>query len=198
MGIRAHEPDGMWHVDTSVIRLNDSSKVYLRAIIDNFSRRILAWSVSLTLEPMATAPLLVKAMEEREKSAGTRETVDAQSLLVDGGVENFNEAVDKLVNQGLLERIRAQPDVKESNSMIERFWLGAKHCWLFLHDLDSLAAVRRLTEFYVTEYNSTLPHAAHAGRTPDEVYVGEAEDTADELARATHQACTPRDPARSR
>jgi len=42
LGIRADKPDGMWHIDVTVIRLLDSTKAYLQVVIDNFSRRILA------------------------------------------------------------------------------------------------------------------------------------------------------------
>ncbi len=59
--------------------------------------------------------------------------------------------------------------------MIEAFWRSLKHQWLFLNDLDSLAAVRRLTKFYVEEYNSSLPHSAFRGQTPDEMYFGAGE-----------------------
>ena len=175
----------MWHVDTSVLRLLDGTRVYLRAVIDNFSRRILAWSLTSKLEPLGTAPLLVKAMEA---TTGSSDNTAAQSLMVDGGVENFNEAVDQLVAQGMLKRILAQTDVRESNSLIERFWLQAKHGWRFLHDLDSIATVRRLVELYVTEYNTVLPHSAHAGRTPDEVYFQQNLEVPDQLAAARKKA----------
>ena len=46
--MRAKKPDELWHVDTTVIRLLDGTKVYLHAVIDNFSRRILAWRVTDT------------------------------------------------------------------------------------------------------------------------------------------------------
>jgi putative transposase len=184
-GVRATAPNGLWHVDTSVLRLLDGSRVYLRAVIDNFSRRILAWSLTSKLEPLANAPLLVKAMEAKTAAS---DGAEPQSLMVDGGVENFNVAGDELVNQGLLERILAQTDVRESNSLIERFWLQAKHGWLFLHDLEGIATVSRLVEFYVTGYNSALPHSAHAGRTPDEVYFGKAVDVPDKLAAARTEA----------
>ena len=83
----------MWHVDTTVLRLLDGTRVSLPGVIDNFSRRILAWSLTSQLEPLANAPLLVKAMESKTVSApGT----GPQSLMVDGGVENFNRAVDDL------------------------------------------------------------------------------------------------------
>ena len=38
--------------------------------------------------------------------------------------------------------------------------------------LDTTASVRRLVEFYVREYNQVMPHWAHKGLTPDEVYFG--------------------------
>lgn len=44
--------------------------------------------------------------------------------------------------------------------------------WLFLHQLDSLARVRSLVEFYVTEHSSKLPHSAFDGQTPDEMFFG--------------------------
>jgi transposase InsO family protein len=42
------DPTEMWHIDTTVIRLLDGSRVYLHAEIDNFSRRVLAWRVAET------------------------------------------------------------------------------------------------------------------------------------------------------
>lgn len=186
-GVRADRPDGMWHVDTSVIRLRGGPKVYLLAIIDNFSRRVLAWSVSEHLEPLANAALLVQALFERDKKSPEC-TATTQDLMVDGGVENFNEAVDKLVNEKYLARILAQTDVLESNSLIERFWMSAKYGWLFLNDLDSLGTVRRLVGFYVKEYNETVPHSALNVRTPSEVYFGKAVDVPEELAAARTEA----------
>ncbi len=171
----------------SVIRLRGGPKVYLRAIIDNFSRRVLAWSVSENLEPLANAALLVQALTERDKKSPDSPAT-TQDLMVDGGVENFNEAVDRLVNEKQLARILAQTDVLESNSLIERFWMSAKYGWLFLNDLDSLEAVRRLVRFYVKEYNETIPHSALNGRTPSEVYFGKAVDVPEELAAARAEA----------
>jgi putative transposase len=44
VGLRTSRADDMWHIDTTVIRLLDGTRVYLYAVIDNFSRRILAWT----------------------------------------------------------------------------------------------------------------------------------------------------------
>ena len=108
--------------------------------------------------------------------------------MVDGGVENFNDAVDQLVRDGVLKRILAQTDIVESNSMVEAVFRRLKHQWLYLNELDTIDAVRRLVEFYVDEYNSTLPHSAHGERTPDEVYFGTDEDLPAKLAAAREEA----------
>jgi len=89
IGIRATRPNEIWHVDTTLIRLLDGSKACLHAIIDNFSRRVMAWRVNDTFIPAVTAELLVEAGREIEDTK--------PQLLVDGGVENYNSAVDKLV-----------------------------------------------------------------------------------------------------
>ncbi|MCC7420297.1 MAG: DDE-type integrase/transposase/recombinase [Planctomycetaceae bacterium] len=59
VGIRASRPNEIWHFDTTLIRLPDGSRAYLHAVIDNFSRRILAWKVLATFDPSATAELLL-------------------------------------------------------------------------------------------------------------------------------------------
>jgi putative transposase len=55
VGIRAAQPNETWHVDTTVIRLLDGTRAYIHATIDNFSRKILAWTVAARLEPTSTA-----------------------------------------------------------------------------------------------------------------------------------------------
>jgi hypothetical protein len=116
-----------------VVRLLDGSKTYLHAVIDNYSRRILSWNVSPTFNPIATAEILLFA------STGV---VDCKPmLLADGGVENFNGAVDELVETGLLNRVLAQTEITFSNSMIESWWRVLNHQWLFLNTLDSVKTV---------------------------------------------------------
>jgi hypothetical protein len=47
-----------------------------------------------------------------------------------------------------------------------------KHQWLFLNSLDSIGTLENLVRFYVDEHNTTLPHSAFKGQTPDEMYFG--------------------------
>ncbi len=166
VGLRTAGPDEMWHIDTTVIRLLDGTRAYLHAVIDNFSRRILAWRVADTFAPVNSVAVLLEASRGATRSAG------APVVLADAGVENVNAQVDELIATGVLRRLLAFTELKFSNSMIEAWWRSLKHQWLFLHPLDSVATIRRLVAFYVHEHNQVLPHSAFRGQTPDEMYFG--------------------------
>jgi transposase InsO family protein len=176
VGIRASRPNEIWHVDTTLVRLLDGSKAYLHAVIDNFSRRILAWRVNESFVSAVTAELLVEAARGM--------TDDTPKVLVDGGVENYNNAVDRLVDSGLLKRLLAQTEIRHSNSLIESWWRIIKHQWLYLNTLDTVGSVRKLVAFYVDQHNSHLPHSAFRGQTPDEMYFGTGDDVPKQLEGA--------------
>jgi len=180
VGLRASAPNEAWHVDVTIIKLLDGTKAYLHAVIDNFSRRILAWTVADRLNPMNTCFVLNQAAA----CVSEPET----KVYMDSGVENLNKEVDKLLEGGILERVIAQIDVSFSNSLIEAWWRSLKHQWLFLNHLDSIATLRNLVEFYVTEHNATMPHSAFRGQTPDEMYFGRGEAVSDELAERRQEA----------
>ncbi|AMV31577.1 Integrase core domain protein [Pirellula sp. SH-Sr6A] len=139
--------------------------MYLHAILDNFSRRILAWRLKDTFETGTTAELL------KEAAKGLPENT-VPSAVMDSGVENVNGAVNELVSDGTIQRILAQVDIVESNSMIEAWWRQLKHQWLYLNELDSANSLRKLIDFYVEQHNSVVPHFAFQGQTPDEMYLG--------------------------
>ena len=56
--------------------------------------------------------------------------------------------------------------------MIEPWFRALKHNYLFLHQLNDFVTAKRLAEFYVREHNTTIPHSAFDGETPDEIYFG--------------------------
>jgi transposase InsO family protein len=165
VGLRATKPNEYWHVDTTIVRLLDGSRVYVHAVLDNFSRRILAWRLNGTFETGTTTDLL------KEAANGLPEGT-VPSAVMDSGVENVNGTVDELVSDGTIKRILAQVDIVESNSMIEAWWRQLKHQWLYLNELDSANSVRKFVSFYVEQYNSVVPHFAFQGQTPDEMYLG--------------------------
>ena len=110
MGLRTTRADEMWHIDTTVIRLLDGTRAYLHAVIDNFSRRTLAWRVANTFTPGSSVAVLLEATRCRASSGSPQE------VLADGGVENVNTQVDELITSGILKRLLAQTELQFSNS----------------------------------------------------------------------------------
>ena len=183
-GLRATRPNEYWQIDATVIRLTTGIRIYLQAVIDNFSRKILAWRVSNTLSSATTRELLIEASEHLPGPAPNTSVL----VVTDGGSENFGE-VDKLLeDSNSLNRVLAQIDIVFSNSLIEAFWRQLKHAWLFLNALDSTVAVRRLVTFYVREHNEVIPRAVLEGRTPHEVYFGREENLFERLSELRRRA----------
>src|ERR1019366_2860731 len=165
VGLRTTAPNEAWHIDVTIIGLLDGTKAYVHAVIDNFSRKILAWTVAGRLDPMNTHEVLTRA-------AGNLAAPAVADVFMDSGVENLNGDVDPMFEGSALHRVIAQIDVSFSNSLIEAWWRSLKHRWLFLHPLDNIWTVKKLVAFYVTEHNERIPHAAFEGQTPDEMYFG--------------------------
>jgi putative transposase len=111
IGLRTTRANEMWHFDTTVIRLLDGTRAYLHAVIDNFSRRIMAWRVADTFAPVNSVTVLLDA----SRAATPSETTPV--VLADAGVENVNAQVDDLITTGVLRRVLAFTELKFSNSM---------------------------------------------------------------------------------
>ncbi len=178
IGIRAKAPGELLHLDVTIIRLLDGMRAYLHAVIDNYSRRILSWTLERRLGSGGTCRIL------REAVVQLKNCPDHTIVVADSGSENVNGAVDDLLDGEELTRILAQVEVTFSNSMIEASWRSLKHSWLYLHSLDSLASLHRLISFYVRAHNEVMPHSAFEGQTPDEVFFGKGNEVVQELAAA--------------
>ena len=104
-GVRATRPNEFWHIDITVIRLLNGTRVNLQAVIDNFSRRILAWRVEAAREPRFTRQLLLDAAKWLPTPK------PAPIVVADSGTENVNGEVDGLVETGVIRRVLAQVEV---------------------------------------------------------------------------------------
>ena len=182
IGIRACAPGELLHLDVTIIRLLDGTRAYLHAVIDNYSRRILSWTLEDRLGSGGTCRIL------HEAAVQLRDRFEETTVIADSGSENVNGEVDELLKDETLTRVLAQVEVTFSNSMIEAFWRSLKHSWLFLHALDNFTALERLVEFYVTAHNQVMPHSAFEGPTPDEMYFGTGGSVVAELANARKAA----------
>ncbi len=182
VGLRATRANEFWHIDATVIRLLDSTKAYVHAVIDNYSRRILAWRVFSRLEPGNTVAVLLEAASAAEPS-----TIPP-TFVADSGIENVNGEVNEIIESGTLKRVLAMVEISFSNSLIEAWWRALKHQWLYLNSLDTVSSLTRFVEFYVREHNTRLPHSAFNGQTPDEMYLGTGDHVPNELERARRAA----------
>jgi transposase InsO family protein len=125
VGVKATAPNQYWHLDVTVIKLLDGTKVYLHGVIDNFSRRLLAWKLATTLCPSSTCHVLLEAGKAIVGGA------TPPMVVTDSGVENVNKEVDSLQDRGIIKRILALVEVDYSNSKIEAFWRSLRHQWLY-------------------------------------------------------------------
>ncbi len=182
LGIRASSPNELLHLDVTIIKLLDGTRAYLHAVIDNYSRRILSWTLESRLGSGGTCRIL------REAACQMSVCSKGTTVVADSGSENVNGAVDELLEGEELTRVLARVEVTFSNSMIEAFWRSLKHGWLYLHTLDSITALHRHIGFYVAAHNGVMPHSAFGGQTPDEMYFGTGDAVAVELAIARSAA----------
>jgi transposase InsO family protein len=120
VGVRASQPNEIWNIDTTLIKLLDGTKVYLHAVLDNYSRKILAWTVAERFDRSSTCQVLL--------AAGKHLVIAGRPLLyADSGIENVNGAVNATSFSASLERVLAQVEVGFSNSLIEAYWRSLKH-----------------------------------------------------------------------
>jgi transposase InsO family protein len=166
----------------TVLKLLDGTRAYLHAVIDNFSRKVLAWTVASRLEPVTTCNIIVAASQHLDSPD------PPPTVVADSGVENVNQAVDALLVSAKLRRVLALVEVSYSNSLIEAWWRSLKHQWLYLNTLDTMAHLEKLVAFFVDAHNRQMPHSAFRGQAPDEMYFGIAADLPAELAVARYKA----------
>jgi transposase InsO family protein len=180
VGVRATQPNEWWHIDLTVLRTTSGARVFLHAVIDNFSRKILSWEVAARVAGSTTTQVVAMTAEFLEG--------DEVQLMADSGAENVNMEVEGYLEGSTIRRVLAQLEVVESNSMIEALRRSLKHQWPYLHGLETIEQVRKLVEFYVEQHNTVMPHAAFDGQTPDEVYFGVGDGVPARLAEERHEA----------
>jgi len=153
-------PDQVWCADITYIRLAHGF-VYLVAILDWASRKVLSWALSITADQY----FVIQALEEALRRYG-----QPQIFNTDQGSQftcpGFTESL-------LAAGVRISTDGKGralDNVAIERFWRSLKYEEVYLKDYSDLTEARREIGHYIERYNSFRPHQSLGGRTPDSVY----------------------------
>ncbi|OOV42849.1 transposase [Leptospira kirschneri serovar Pomona] len=167
IGIRASSPLILLHMDTTILRVQDGSKVYIHFIIDNFSRTILGWKASLEWNAKNTVSNL---REVCEKFNLFHKPIH---LLCDDGSENQGEVNGFLGKPNLfIKKLIAQVNISYSNSMIEAVNKKMKYEFLFPKNLVSFEEVIDTLKAAVPQYNSR-PSGVLFGFSPEQVLNGD-------------------------
>jgi putative transposase len=162
-------PNQVWCADITYIPMAKGF-VYLVAVMDWFSRRVLAWRLSITME----ADFCVDALRDAMDCYGKPEIFNT-----DQGVQ-FSSAdfVAVLESRG----IRISMDGKGrflDNIFIERLWRSLKYEEVFIKAYGSVMEARRGIGGWLSFYNEERPHQALGYRTPRGVFDGEACEAVD-------------------
>jgi len=155
-------PNQVWSSDITFIPMARGF-LYLVAILDLYSRKVLSWRLSNTLD----STFCVDALEEALRRHGTPEIFNT-----DQGAQFTSDAFTDVLKQA---DIRISMDGKGrwiDNVFIERLWRSLKYEEIYLKAYESGAKARRGIGDYFQFYNQERPHYALARSTPDEVYTG--------------------------
>ena len=163
-GLTIDRPNQVWCADITYVPMAKGF-VYLVAVMDWFSRRVLAWRVSTGME----SDFCVDALKEAMETYGRPEIFNT-----DQGVQ-FTSA--DFLTELRPQQVRISMDGKGrylDNIFIERLWRSLKYEEVFIKAYASVAEARRGMGTWLTFYNDERPHQSHGYRTPCEVFSGEA------------------------
>ena len=164
-GLRVERPNQVWCADITYLPMRKGF-LYLVAIMDWFTRKVLAWRISNTLE----ADFCVEALNEAIHKFGPPEIMNT-----DQGSQFTSFAwTDRLKRVGT----RISMDGKgrcSDNIFIERLWRSLKYECVYLHAWESGSQARAGIGRWITFYNHQRPHTAHGGQPPAVVYFNHIE-----------------------
>lgn len=157
-----NRPNQVWAADITYIPLARGF-AYLVAIMDWYSRRVLAWRLSNSLD----TAFCVEALEDALARFGQPEIVNT-----DQGSQFTAEAFTQVL---LARGIKISMDGKGrclDNVFVERLWRSLKYEEVYLNDYDNLVDARAGIGSYLTFYNGHRPHQALGYQTPAGFYDG--------------------------
>jgi len=159
-GLVIMRPNQVWSTDISYIPMAHGF-VYLVAVIDWFSRRVLAWKLSITMD----VSFCLEALDEALSRYGKPEIFNT-----DQGSQFTSEAFTGRLKE---EGITISMDGKGrwcDNVFVERFWKSIKYEHVYLNAYESVQEARTKIDGYIDFYNTTRPHSSLNALTPDQVY----------------------------
>jgi putative transposase len=159
-GMEITQPNQVWAMDITYIPMARGF-VYLAVVLDWFSRRVLAWRLSITME----ATFCVETLEDALARHGKPEIFNTDQGSQFSGVA-FTGVLIK-------NKIAISMDGKgawRDNVFVERLWRSVKYEEVYLRAYDSVSEARASIGRYLDFYNGRRPHSSLDGITPDQAY----------------------------
>jgi putative transposase len=159
-GLTIDRANQVWALDTTYIPMAKGF-VYLVAVVDWASRKVLAAKVAITLEACHAVDVLQEAFTRH----GSPEIVNTDQ----GSQFTAAEFVKAVEDRGCRISMDGRGAWRD-NVFVERLWKSVKYEWVYLHAYDSVTDARVSIMQYLDWYNRSRPHSKLEKRTPDEAY----------------------------
>jgi putative transposase len=155
-------PNQVWSTDITYIPMRRGF-MYLVAVMDWHSRKVLSWRVSNTLE----SEFCIEALEQALRRYGKPEIFNTDQ----GAQFTSRGFVGLLESHGIQVSMDGRGRAQD-NIFIERLWWTLKYHYIYLHAFDTGSELRQGLQQWVDFYNHERSHQSLDNLTPDEVYYG--------------------------
>lgn len=159
-GLKIERPNQVWAMDITDIPMARGF-VYLAVVPDWYSRRVLSWRLSITME----VDFCLEAVEEALAKYGKPEIFNT-----DQGSQFTSAAFTGLLRDNGIDISMDGRGAWRDNVFVERLWRSVKYEEVYLRAYDSVSDARASISRYRGLYNGRRPHSSHGGRTPDRAY----------------------------
>ena len=159
-GLVIDRPNQVWAMDITYIPMARGF-IYLAAVIDWFTRRVLSWRVSITLE----AAFCIEALEEALTRFGRPEIFNT-----DQGSQFTSWEFTKVLSDAGVQISMDGKGAWRDNVVVERFWRTIKYEEVYIHAYINVPDARAAIGRYIQFFNSRRPHTSLDGQTPDQAY----------------------------
>lgn len=161
-GIKIDQPNQVWAADITYIPMSRGF-MYLVAVMDWHSRKVLSWRISNSLD----TDFCLEALSEALTRYGTPQIFNTDQ----GAQFTSKEFTDTLKTWGVKISMDGRGRVQD-NIFIERLWWSLKYHYVYLHEFENGSALRQGLKEWLAFYNQERFHQALDDQTPDEVYFG--------------------------
>jgi len=159
-GLAIERPNQVWAMDITYIPMARGF-VYLAAVVDWYSRRVLSHRVSITME----ADFCIDALEEALAKHGRPEIFNTDQ----GSQFTSTDFTGVLLDNAIAISMDGKGAWRD-NVFVERLWRSVKYEEVYLRAYDSVAQARASLGRYLTFFNAKRPHSSLDARTPDQAY----------------------------